>query len=151
MDEQKSKMIARTTLCRTISGNRCDLLTITNNKIPGECDKKRCIILTARVHPGETNSSFMMEGVIDFLLSDCSDAEKLRSKFIFKIIPMLNVDGVIHGNSRCDLSGVDLNRRWKYPSETLHPTIFHAKKLINEINNRYKIAFFCDFHGHSKK
>jgi len=37
----------------------------------------------------------------------------LRHHFVFKIIPMVNVDGVIHGNNRCSLAGVDLNRHWK--------------------------------------
>lgn len=40
----------------------------------------------------------------------------LREHFIFKIVPMLNPDGVIHGNYRCSLSGVDLNRQWSNPS-----------------------------------
>lgn len=25
---------------------------------------------------------------------------------------MVNVDGVVHGNNRCSLSGHDLNRKW---------------------------------------
>jgi murein tripeptide amidase MpaA len=36
----------------------------------------------------------------------------LRSKFIFKIIPMVNVDGVILGNHRVSLAGKDLNRKY---------------------------------------
>lgn len=28
------------------------------------------------------------------------------------IVPMLNPDGVIAGNSRLNLSGADLNRKW---------------------------------------
>ena len=40
---------------------------------------------------------------------------------------MLNPDGVINGNYRCNLSGVDLNRQWIDPSKKLHPTIFHTK------------------------
>jgi Predicted carboxypeptidase len=59
----------------------------------------------------------MMQGVIEFLVSDAPEAEKLRNQFIFKIIPMLNPDGVIHGNYRCDLAGRDLNRVWRNPSE----------------------------------
>jgi murein tripeptide amidase MpaA len=54
----------------------------------------------------------------------------LRDNFIFKIIPMLNPDGVINGNYRCSLAGCDLNRRWKNPNKFLHPTIYHTKKLI---------------------
>ena len=36
------------------------------------------VVLTARVHPGETVSSFVIKGVIDFLLSDCLEAQVLR-------------------------------------------------------------------------
>ncbi len=58
------------------------------------------MVITARVHPGETVSSYVMKGVLDFLLNDTYEAKVLRNKFIFKIIPMLNPDGVIHGNYR---------------------------------------------------
>jgi murein tripeptide amidase MpaA len=86
------------------------------------------------VHPGESNASWMMKGVIDFLISDTIEAEILRNNFVFKIIPMLNPDGVINGNYRCSLAGCDLNRRWKYPSKLLHPTIYNTKKLIKEFS-----------------
>ncbi len=43
---------------------------------------------------------------------------------------MLNPDGVINGNYRCNLVGCDLNRRWPNPSKLLHPTIYFTKKLI---------------------
>ena len=55
----------------------------------------------------------MMKGVIDFLTGPSKEAFLLRENFIFKLIPMLNPDGVISGNYRCSLLGVDLNRRWK--------------------------------------
>ena len=61
---------------------------------------KKCIVLTGRVHPGETNSSYMMKGIIDFLTSSTEEDNILREKFIFKIIPMINPDGVINGNYR---------------------------------------------------
>ena len=58
----------------------------------------------------------MMRGVIDFFTDvDNYEAKLLREKYIFKIIPMLNPDGVINGNYRCSLAGCDLNRRWKNP------------------------------------
>jgi cytosolic carboxypeptidase protein 2/3 len=45
---------------------------------------------------------------------------------IFKLIPMINIDGVIHGNYRTSLIGCDLNRRWKNPKQVNFPT----KKII---------------------
>lgn len=75
--------------------------------------------MIARQHPGETTGSYMIEGVIDFLTSNSPEAEALRNSYIFKIVPMVNVDGVIHGNNRCSLLGVDLNRRWKFPDKVM--------------------------------
>ena len=143
--------MTRNTLCRTIAGNKCEYLTITN-RVPYEEDiKKEGVVITARIHPGESNSSWKMKGVIDFLVSDDPQAVELRNKFVFKIIPMLNPDGVINGNYRCSLAGCDLNRRWKFPSENLHPTVYHTKKLISRLALERPLALYCDLHGHSRR
>jgi murein tripeptide amidase MpaA len=46
---------------------------------------------------------------------------------------MLNVDGVINGNYRCNLFGADLNRQWIEPSRKAHPTIYYAKNVRNSL------------------
>ena len=51
-----------------------------------------------------------MEGFIEYILGEDLEARNLRNTYVFKIIPMLNPDGVIVGNYRCSLSGLDLNR-----------------------------------------
>ena len=56
-----------------------------------------CIVLTGRVHPGESNASWVMKGTLEFLCSSDPVAQTLREAFVFKIIPMLNPDGVING------------------------------------------------------
>ena len=141
----------RKTLCHSIGGNRCDLLTITAPGDPEETKKRKGVVLTARVHPGETVGSWMMKGAIDFLTGTSREAELLRQAFVFKIIPMLNPDGVIYGNYRCGLAGVDLNRRWKNPSKNLHPTIFASKRLIKCFAKEKNIELICDMHGHSRR
>lgn len=55
------------------------------------------IFLSARVHPGETNASWVMKGTLEYLMSNSPNAQSLRESYIFKIIPMLNPDGVING------------------------------------------------------
>lgn len=52
----------------------------------------------------------MMKGIIDYLIGSSIGAKFLRDNFVFKIVPMLNPDGVINGNTRCSLAGLDLNR-----------------------------------------
>lgn len=38
----------------------------------------------------------------------------LRDKYLFKIVPMINPDGVVNGNYRFSAAGYDLNRKWKH-------------------------------------
>ncbi|NXU44051.1 CBPC4 carboxypeptidase, partial [Drymodes brunneopygia] len=146
------------TLCQTLGGNPCPLLTITampesknRDDLEQFCNRPY-VFLTARVHPGESNSSWVMKGTLEFLVSSDPIAELLRKCFIFKIVPMLNPDGVINGNQRCSLSGDDLNRQWLAPSPQLHPTIYHAKGLLYYLSSIGRAPLvFCDYHGHSQK
>ena len=55
---------------------------------------------------------------------------ELLENYVFKIFPMVNVDGVVYGNFRCDMGGFDLNRNWKYPTKNLHPQVFSIKEEI---------------------
>lgn len=58
--------------------------------------------------------------------------QELREKFIFKIIPMLNPDGVIVGNTRCSLAARDLNRQYRVVSRECYPSVWHVKMLIRK-------------------
>lgn len=145
-----NQYLQRGLLCKTIGGNRLDVLTITDFKNQDNLQQRRGIILTARHHPGESNSSWIMKGCIDFLLSqDSLEAATLRRNFVFKIVPMINVDGVIYGNYRCSLAGIDLNRVWKRPNKTLFPEICAIRKLVETFNAERPVIMFTDIHGHS--
>lgn len=93
----------------------------------------------------------MMKGILEFLTSNCAEAKALREHFVFKIVPILNPDGVINGNYRCSLSGQDLNRRWKNPSKVLHPDIFNVKRIMRTFQKEREIILYCDLHGHSRR
>jgi murein tripeptide amidase MpaA len=51
-----------------------------------------------------------MQGFLDFITGYSQEAIDLRKRIVFKIVPMINPDGVIVGNYRSSLSGNDLNR-----------------------------------------
>jgi hypothetical protein len=70
-------------------------ITITDSAVPE--DQKERIIWFARKHAYETFSSFAVEGLVDYLLSEDADARLARRRYIFKIHPMVNVDGVAQG------------------------------------------------------
>jgi hypothetical protein len=145
---RENDFLLETTFCKTLSGVNVPLLTITSrvrsdkdyNKIKLEefedkesrislplNKKKKYIIITGRVHPGETPASFMMQGFLNYLCSDAYQAKQLRKRVIFKVIPMLNPDGVIVGNYRTSMAGCDLNRRYDEPDYRLHPTVWSTK------------------------
>ena len=98
-------------LCTSMGGARVERLVVTDPVV--EEASKAVIILSARVHPGETNSSWMMKGAVDWLTGASEEAALLRGRFVFHIVPMLNPDGVAVGNYRCSMAGLDLNRQWR--------------------------------------
>lgn len=69
-DKERAKVMRRRLLCQTIAGNMCDYLTITDfntemndkpyikdiNKIINKKNKLG-VVLSSRVHPGETYAS----------------------------------------------------------------------------------------------
>lgn len=127
----------------SLGGNSLLLITITSSGTPEQIAQREIIVFSARVHPGESNASWIMHGILRFLTSvENPQAIKAREMFVFKLIPMLNPDGVINGSHRCSLAGVDLNRVWNYPLENLHPTIFHAKGLIQYMVIKFSIFYF---------
>lgn len=151
-DPKRKNRMRRRALCQTIAGNNCDMLIVTTFQSDPEAIKQRKgICISSRVHPGESGASWMMKGVIDYLTGPSLNAKILRDNFVFKIVPMLNVDGVVNGSSRCNLAGVDLNRCWIDPSRKLHPTIYHMKSMIKKFQEDRDIFLVCDLHGHSRK
>ena len=69
------------------------------------------------------------------MTSDTEAAENLRKLFVFKIVPMLNPDGVIVGNTRCNLAGADLNRQYKH---CVKARILKLKKNVFNVANACK-------------
>lgn len=164
-------------LCSTLGGLPVPMITATAQRRPGdgslytaaEIRSRPVCVLTARIHPGETNSSWMMHGMLEALLRShvpgnaggvhpdhahaANDAiEHLLRSFVFKIVPMLNPDGVALGNHRCSITGVDLNRDYMKPDAVKNPTVYAVHRYMQQVIDVEKraVVLFADFHGHSK-
>lgn len=78
-DPLKSQFVSRKVLCETLAGNKCEFLTITSKQNPENMAKRKGVVITGRVHPGESVGSWMMKGVLDFLTDPNNvEAELLR-------------------------------------------------------------------------
>ncbi|OMJ84468.1 hypothetical protein SteCoe_14423 [Stentor coeruleus] len=155
-------------LIYTLEKRECEIITISGtlgmleerekpivNLFPngGERSKsfngKKYVLLTARVHPGETQGSFMINGFLKFIVSDDPRAVCLRDHFVFKIVPMLNPDAVIRGHYRTDTKGINLNRFYTNPSLVEHPTVYAVKEFFLAFKDQ--IHCYIDLHGHATK
>jgi hypothetical protein len=92
-----------------------------------------------------------MEGLLKELMSENEFATSLKEKYLFKIVPMINPDGVVRGNYRFSAAGYDLNRRWKHCYESSHPEVFYLKSMIKKLHKDKKVLMYIDIHGHSRK
>ncbi|CAE7640557.1 AGBL1, partial [Symbiodinium pilosum] len=158
----------RAELCRSIGQLPVPLVAISQGLREDDDESKAkakpAVVITARQHPGEVVGSWAVQGLLRFLLGRTPAARRLREAYLFHVIPMVNVDGVVHGNSRCTLAGVDPNRVWHDPNPILHPVIFALKNHVRSLSQGLQpaathhvgaaargVEMFLDLHGHSAK
>lgn len=164
--------VHRELICHSLDGRRIELVTISSlrGKQDEEEDRidrlfqdrstprsakfqnKKVVFISARVHPGETPASYMMDGVINFLLR-CNDPRSiaLREHFVFKLVPMLNPDGVARGYYRLDPLGENLNRVYQEPKLDKHPSVYAAKALALYHHQRGVLEAYLDLHAHASR
>ena len=135
----------------TITGNTKEVeeeMYLEKGELPPE--RKRIVVIMGRSHASEAPSSFILQGLIDFLISSHEVAQDLRRYLIFKlgilmwtliscfiirlIVPVMNPDGVFLGNTMGNLLGQDLNRCWLDPNQFSEPTVFAMRKLIQALD-----------------
>ena len=162
----------RELLTYSVEGRRIDLLTLSGHTgisgarepsldppllpdaapRPNTFPRKRTLLVTSRVHPGETPSSFVVDGLLAFLLrEDDPRAVRLRANFVVKIVPFLNPDGVAAGKFRTDTAGENLNRVYRRASQEDHPSVAAALALAASLHARGELYAYIDVHAHAGK
>jgi murein tripeptide amidase MpaA len=118
--------------------------------------QKPIVLVIGRQHSGETHSSFIIHGLINFLLKKDIRSQTLRELFEWWIVPMVNPDGVIVGNYRNNLQGKDMNRHF-FPDKLDDPDALqhgrcHEVELLRSYlkeNSDGLLTMFLDIHAHS--
>eukprot|EP00927_Polykrikos_kofoidii_P006341 TRINITY_DN12577_c0_g1_i2.p1 TRINITY_DN12577_c0_g1~~TRINITY_DN12577_c0_g1_i2.p1 ORF type:complete len:784 (-),score=125.16 TRINITY_DN12577_c0_g1_i2:591-2942(-) len=106
---------------------------------------------SGRVHPGETPAQWAINGLLRFVLSDDPRAAILRRRCVFKIVPMLNPDGVALGHTRTSSLGYDLNRCYRNPAVDQHESVFVVKEMLLGWASRGDLLLYVDCHAHTSR
>ena len=96
---------------------------------------------------------------MNFLVSKDHLAFKLREKFEFWIMPIVNPDGVISGNYHCNTQGRDMNRHFfadddqeglkmRLTEVELFRT-YLKEKIPKRADGTHQLKMFLDIHAHS--
>jgi hypothetical protein len=92
-------------------------LTITSD-LPARNLQKRTVFVHARTHPGEVQSFWVTNELINLLISEDPFSQFVRESCTFYIIPMYNPDGVELEYPRQNANGIDIESNWNtFPHE----------------------------------
>ena len=133
-----------------IAGKFPSAASLRSWKMRGESSRK-VVLVSCRVHPGETPASHALRGFLDFIASDDDEAASLRRAAAFVVVPMLNPDGCALGNYRTDSLGQDLNRAWTAPTRATEPTLEATKRLARRFaeDPAFELVAYVDCHAHT--
>jgi len=152
--------LKRETAGKTAGGREMLLLTVTNPvgqvhdlPRPGQVGDpphfesgKKVVWLLFRQHSWEAGSSWAGEGALRYLLS--AEAAGLRDRFVFKIFPMADPDGVARGGVRFNVNGYDLNRNWDAVDPKTMPEIAAQRKAVFDwLDSGHKVDLFFSLHN----
>lgn len=128
-----------TVLGQTPDGQDLEVLTVGTAQ-PG----RRACWITTRQHPNEIQGSWCVEGLLERLL-DREDpiSRVLLEKAVFHIVPNMNPDGALRGNTRTNALGANLNREWRDPKEDFAPEVLYVKRAMEA----WGIDFYLDVHA----
>lgn len=117
-----SKYLKKFVLTTTREGRDVEKLLISNF----DHQPKVRVLFTARAHAGEMMSNYIIEGMIDAMLSENTTMAKLLENVEIMIVPFLDKDGVEQGDQGKNRSPRDHNRDYSGVS------IYQSTKTIRE-------------------
>jgi hypothetical protein len=128
-DWSKSPYITIDSLGASVQNRAIWQLTITSDDTADS--EKQTVYMHARTHPGEVQSWWVTEQVINQLTSESEFARLLRANCVFYIIPMYNPDGVELEYARENANGVDIESNWD--RLTLEPEVAVLRARFTEL------------------
>ena len=140
------------TIGTSAEGRPIEMLTVSDPDV--DDSSKKTIWVTAIQHGYEMAGGPACEGMINALLADTDDANRIRKEFVYHLVPLVNVDAVNHGGFRYNMRDVDLNRNWDnvkkdaYDSEISEPEVAAVQRAVRDwvYYDQGSLDMFIDMH-----
>jgi hypothetical protein len=130
-------------LCRSREGRSVPMLHVSEGNLPAE--KRFGVWIQARQHAWESGSSWVAQGVGEWLLSENDDAAWLRQHAEIFLIPIMDVDNTATGNGGKDALPHDHNRDWS--AEPHWNEVVAAQRKVNDLIAAGRMDLFVDLHN----
>ncbi len=131
LDTLTGDRVKISTLCKSEENRDVPLVTI------GNPDAEKAVFLTSRHHSCESTTSFVLEGLMDYLANDAPDS--LFDTYCFYIVPMVDIDGVENGDQGKNRKPHDHNRDYD-------AGMYSSIRAIKELAATLDVEFFLDVH-----
>lgn len=140
---KRNPLVEISPIGKTVEGRPLEIIRVGNPNAPYR------IFLRARAHSWEPGGNWVLDGLIHSLLQ--SDGARYLKKYCLYIMPMANKDGVARGRTRFNSLGVDLNRQWDLPADSICAPEKYAFEswLLKMIKNGKKPHLAIDLHNDS--
>ena len=119
---------------KSVQGRELYQVTVTDEAVPDK--NKKVVWLMVRQHAWEAATSYVLEGALQWIISNDPKAIALRKQVVFVFTPTLDPDGCLHGKIRFNANGFDVNRHFdevnlKSKQALLNmPEIWYLKKSL---------------------
>ena len=131
------------TLCKTKKGRDAEVLYL--GRPDGKGDYR--IAFTCRHHACEMMAGYVLEGIMESVLSDDENGKWFRGHVAILAVPFMDKDGVEEGDQGKNRHPHDHNR--DYAGDSIYPTVAAVKKLIPEWSGG-KLDVAIDLHCPSR-
>ncbi len=131
------------TIGKSVEGRDLPIIRIGNETAP------HSVFIRVRAHPWEPGGNWVSEGIINKLLQRTGEVDDFLKNYCIYILPMTNIDGVVHGKARYNMNGMDLNRGLEQPADpVLSPEVYHMEQWFEKmIAKDMKPDLGIDFHN----
>src|SRR6185369_7893945 len=96
---QKQPVVEIAKIGKTVEGRDLEMIRVGDPAAP------HSVLLRARAHPWEPGGNWIVEGLVDRLLTNDADAKQFLKRYCVYIMPMANKDGVARGRTRFNVQG----------------------------------------------